>query len=229
MFKIVNNPNHRLQIAGKYNIFWPFPLAKCLNSSSAIVFGRYVFSENNFILKFFHNIFRKISDVKYWFYYRFHPKHKYHIIKTNLKPGYYDTDHRLLHGCMSLLCEFVEVECGGVSDLERKIVNSLNLSYDSEEERDSMKSSIISDFKIIAIYNWWKKEKPNNEKRKDELTYLIYSNNGDNIKSIFTVFNNTDPYKKELRNELNQLRTKMEKDEQKYLHQLIDIRYSLWS
>lgn len=53
---------------------------------------------------------RFLKNIKYWFMYRFHPKHQYHIVKTGLKPGYYDIDIRMERAMISLLIEFVEQE-----------------------------------------------------------------------------------------------------------------------
>jgi hypothetical protein len=41
-----------------------------------------------------HRLIDRISDVKYWLYYRFHPKHRYNIIKIG-PPAYYDPDQKL--------------------------------------------------------------------------------------------------------------------------------------
>jgi len=52
--------------------------------------------------------FSRINDIKWWFLHRFHPKYRYHIIKTGLKPGYYDSDSRILRACFGELNNFVE-------------------------------------------------------------------------------------------------------------------------
>ena len=41
---------------------------------------------------------------------RHHFFDKYHIINTGLKPDYYDSDTRMLHGMFNLLVDFIEVE-----------------------------------------------------------------------------------------------------------------------
>jgi hypothetical protein len=47
-------------------------------------------------------------SIKWWFFHRFHPKHRYNIIKTGLKPNYYDPDTRIIYGTFNLVTEFVE-------------------------------------------------------------------------------------------------------------------------
>ena len=53
---------------------------------------------------------RFFNDIKYWFIYRFHPKHRYHVVDTGLAPGYYDKDYLILHSVFNILKEYVEVE-----------------------------------------------------------------------------------------------------------------------
>lgn len=53
------------------------------------------------------NIFKeKLQNIYYWFKHRFIVK--YHIIKLNLKPGYYDYDVRLEEGLISIFNEYYE-------------------------------------------------------------------------------------------------------------------------
>lgn len=55
-----------------------------------------------------HRITRTIKDSKYWIRYRTFDR--YHVIQTGLKPGYRDFDERCLHGCFSLLVDYVETD-----------------------------------------------------------------------------------------------------------------------
>ena len=59
------------------------------------------------------NLFK---DLKWWFLHR--TTHRYHVVSTGLSPGYYDTDHLMLHACFNLLKDFVEKELNGVKSLE---------------------------------------------------------------------------------------------------------------
>lgn len=52
--------------------------------------------------------FRLIEDVERFIAYRTYDK--YHVVKTDLSPGYYDKDTILLHSVFALLVDFVEVE-----------------------------------------------------------------------------------------------------------------------
>lgn len=116
------------------------------------------------------NVFRKIrtnvwypfvrffKDIKYWFVYRFDPRHRYHIVKTDLRPGYYDTDHRMFSACFSLLVEFVEKECGGVHTLFYwENVKPVEEGF-SQRELNSVKKK---DKDIRDLYFWYTLDRPN--------------------------------------------------------------------
>lgn len=52
----------------------------------------------------------KFHEILWWFLHRFHPKHRYHVIKTGLKPGWVDRDFLFEHLMVKLLIDFVEKE-----------------------------------------------------------------------------------------------------------------------
>jgi hypothetical protein len=54
--------------------------------------------------------FSWFGKAKWWLKYRFHPSHRYHIINSRLKPGYYDRDYVLLCTSFAILCDFIEKE-----------------------------------------------------------------------------------------------------------------------
>ena len=53
-------------------------------------------------------LFRNVRKTYWGLQHRFNPKHRYNIIHTGLKPGYWDPRDRILHGVMSMVREFVE-------------------------------------------------------------------------------------------------------------------------
>lgn len=53
---------------------------------------------------------KKLHDAKWWLYHRFHPKHRYNLVHTGLKPGYYDKDWLMFNACFNLLKDYVEGE-----------------------------------------------------------------------------------------------------------------------
>lgn len=100
---------------------------------------------------------RRIKDAVWWFRWRFDPRHQYNVVKTGLKPGYYDIDTLLLHASMSLLCRYVEDERGGRDKLLERI------SQLREEEGKyygpSHEPWINLEIEVLAIYDWWQDNK----------------------------------------------------------------------
>jgi hypothetical protein len=44
----------------------------------------------------------RLRDAKWWFKHRFHPRHRYHVIKF-AKPGWIDRDRAMLLCCFKIL------------------------------------------------------------------------------------------------------------------------------
>jgi hypothetical protein len=51
---------------------------------------------------------RTLSKIKWWFLHRFHPKHRYNVVKTGLKPGYYDPSERIIFSVFSLVAQYYD-------------------------------------------------------------------------------------------------------------------------
>ena len=63
---------------------------------------------NDFRKEIINPIYWKYRAVKEWILYR--TIHKYHIVDSGLKPGYYEIDTLILHVNFNMLKDFVEVE-----------------------------------------------------------------------------------------------------------------------
>jgi hypothetical protein len=50
----------------------------------------------------------KWTRLKYWFLYRFHPRHRYHVLKLTDRKGYSDPRHRMIHAVMRCMEEYVD-------------------------------------------------------------------------------------------------------------------------
>lgn len=55
-----------------------------------------------------YGIVRFFKNIKWWSLHRFHPRYRYHVVKTNLKPGYYDPDTLIFETTFKLLTDYVE-------------------------------------------------------------------------------------------------------------------------
>jgi len=78
----------------------------------------------------FDDLKKKIGDMKWWILYR--TTEKYHIIKTDLKPGHHSEDEQMIHALFSILVKHVENE-------------------DLYEYHDKYIKRQLKD-----LYNWWK-------------------------------------------------------------------------
>jgi len=200
---------------GPLTIGWPFPLTMALHSAEML--GWRVYGGNRpKSIKWLRCIFKKISDAKYWVLYRCVPRHQYHIVRTDLPPGYHDEDTLILHACMAMLCRYIE-NLGAVEEIEAFNRNLRNREKDWNALQELDSSQVDRQEEALAIYHWWKRQKPSDETRQDELTMKIYGSNkaGSNAK--------------QLKDQLLSLERKTCDDEQQMLHRLIDIRQSLWT
>lgn len=57
-----------------------------------------------------HRIGRKVDNAYFWLAHRSFDR--YHVVRTDLPPGYYDADERMFRACFALLGQFVERELG---------------------------------------------------------------------------------------------------------------------
>lgn len=203
----------RTLAVGGFSLPWPFPVAYALSSSSAMVFGRPVYgSDQPRYIKWCHRAFRYVEDAKYWLFYRFHPRHRYHLIDTGLGYGYHERDDRLLHGALACLIGYVE-DCDhtGVHD-------------PGDEAR--------------AILHWWHIQRPADQAQIDQWMHDLYADG----KSRMTfapvpdmprlqevVFPERSPEDEAKQKAMWALEQKMRDDEQAFLHRLIDIRPGMWT
>lgn len=145
--------------------------------------------------------FKKIAPIRYWYQHNFkdatvrpikrihlaitewiycHLQHRYHIVKTGLKPGYQELDNIMLYANFNLLKDYVECEVSlqtaycrpeesAKLGWKREYIpfyNSifpyrnpeLGLSHLKWIIEDSIKHSVVKDeraVEIIELYNWW--------------------------------------------------------------------------
>lgn len=159
-------------------------------------------------------IWRRYRDAKWWLFHRLIPRHRYHVVHTGLEPSYYDVDTLMLHACMALLCRYVENEHGGAERLS-EFVAELRAAPDTNAP-ETCEEQAARDDEALAIYRWWKVEKPADEELNERQLTALYGWPRD-----------PDPFCTE--EEFRALETKIDDDEQGMLHRLIDIRGSLWT
>lgn len=104
------------------------------------------------------NLRRRVWDLQH----RFHPKYQCHIVRTNLKPGYYDKDEIMLNAVFTLVQRFVEEELN-------QNPKSKNPKEEGLKALDNMINECRGEFEVEhrkayedlrEIYLWWKDEYP---------------------------------------------------------------------
>lgn len=160
--------------------FWP--IASMLNSSMATVFGEEIYGRDPKTRKervvrrwIAHKIFIPINNAVWAFKYRYVPKHQYNIVRTDLKPAYYDIDDVMLHANMALLCRYVEIEREGEAKLQER-ADWLH-TYNDDVEHDWQKmgeEGMAAEDEPLAIYHWWKYERAACWKRYDDMLHERY-------------------------------------------------------
>lgn len=178
------------------------------------IYGRKKRIWHKFTIIPLYRIGRRLSIAKYWLYYRLRPKHQHHIIRTGLEPGYYDEDVLILHGCFAMLERFVEWHEG--VDVLEKFTQELGDRPDPNAPEGINSSQIWTQSEAIALYRWWKIEKPADEAARETAMTAWHEGRG--------------KQETEARWEaLQTIERKIDEDEQAMLHRLIDIRRRLWT
>ncbi len=116
------------------------------------------FKINNFIwkahLKLITFPIQRLKDAKYWFLYRFHPKHKYNTIVFD-EPGYYDPSYAVLHAPFVVFTEFMDRIYAGKSHVMWVPEEGWEEQFEGEKER-----LVNRWIEMEELYNWWNKIRP---------------------------------------------------------------------
>lgn len=214
--------------------FW-----QCSGGSSDAVFWVPIFGRNRrwwheFTIIPLYRIGRALRSAKLWLYYRYHPRWRYHVIKTGLEPGWHDEDELILHACFAMLERYIDWH-GGDEDLQ-KFSDELMTEPDKNAPPGLQSHQGERQTEAVKLYRWWKIERPADQKRCHELMMHLYGNkermktepvaDGKLHKIIFEPFEGDEVA---LEKEFRALERKIADDEQSMLHRLIDIRPSLWT
>lgn len=186
-----------------------------------------------------------VKNAERWIAFRTYDK--YHVLKTDLKPGYYDIDTRILHSNFSLLVDFVEIEKASLqyffasyeeaknksrvsfNKLTKEQKKELGLQYlNWEIENDEEffpKQQKVSAKEIKNLYLWWTEVRPS---RIDP--YDKYEEELDKMSSPLGTMSEKD--KKKLINlykKIGKLEDQYEKEDDAMLIRLMNVRRNLWT
>lgn len=177
-----------------------------------------------------------IRDAYWWVMHRVSPRHRYHVIRTGLKPGYYDTDTQILHGCMNLLVEFVEREHEGEVKLQEWINTLIDPNQpDDYGSKDAMIRQGTELQEVLTIYRWWKYQWPDDYKHSDVLLDLVYGNGNyfsrepteeGNFKLVEKPQTPEQLFNRDWHDAFEE---KIDREEQEMLIRLMKVRCGLWT
>jgi hypothetical protein len=94
---------------------------------------------------------------------------RYYIVKTELKPGYYDKDYLMFCACFSLLVQFIEKEKGGpqklleeqlkwekeLKEIKKKLLNPKEDTIWILHEIRIREDKIKEIEELITLWDWW--------------------------------------------------------------------------
>lgn len=215
------------------------PLFNFGTSSMASVFGIEVYGGDEWwrfhLIRPIYNVGNRVHRWIWKARYRLQKKHRYHLVDTGLKPGYYDADYLMLHSCFSLLCRYVEGEQGGVERLEEWSA-TLAAEPDKHAPEASQRQS-SKDAEAAVLYRWWKEKRPADLKRRGELLHHLFSERRTGPMFVKDESSGLMKFQSPkwsesdlvLRKEMNDLDDTIQREEQEMLHRLIDIRGGLWT
>lgn len=101
-----------------------------------------------------------------WVAYRFIPKHRYNILRTGMKPGYYDVGPRVESALAQVLIDYVEKEAWpttkSIAEVGEAIENEIKMYANLAKEDNPMDftSNVENLIKLKVLYTWCKAVQP---------------------------------------------------------------------
>lgn len=176
-----------------------------------------------------------LEKIKEFLYPRFFRKYKHHIVYTGLPPSlWYDKDKVMLYANFSILTKFVDDEMSGREELV-KYIESLKNPNDPNAPPELYSSALTSHQIILSLYDWWNTERIADISKYDLLTTKLYEkfepfSFEPNDKGLIEIKSNKIPENLiVVRQEMKELKKKIENDEDEKLIELMGIRKCLWT
>lgn len=168
----------------------------------------------------------RLRDLKWAILHRFHPKHRYHVVKTSLKPGYYDTTDRILAAMGDEFARFYEralVDEHHIWDYsEVEVNNDSGMTIEYITERMHVWET------MGEIYDWWMSR----DSREDSLEPFPEIPEEWGMMAMFNDdFRDTDEIKewRAVADRHHEAEAKWKREDQDMLHEIINIREYLWN
>lgn len=186
-----------------------------------------------------------VKNAERWIAFRTYDK--YHVVKTDLEPGYYDIDTRILHSNFTLLVDFVEIEKASLQYFfssykeeknksrvsfdkltkeQKKELGLQHLNWEIENDEEFFpEQQKVSAKEVKELYLWWTETRPSRidpydkyEEERDKFSGSILNMDGKNKKKMLAL------YKK-----IGKLEDQYEKEDDAMLIRLMNVRRNLWT
>jgi hypothetical protein len=149
----------------------------------------------------------KLNDAFWAILHRIHPRHRYHVVQTGLRPGYHENGTRIMHATMTVFVEYVEVELEGVRGIDKFLAEL----RDEREDFEGVAARQIEHLEACRErYLWWTATRP-------ELTKALWVR----ILATGDADGDTEPLFAEL--------DEVEAEEQRVLEWVVRNRQDMWS
>jgi hypothetical protein len=150
---------------------------------------------------------------------RFHPRHRYNIVRTGLPPGYYDPDTRMMHAMMTCLSEYLRAH-GGADTMDEW---SADLRAEAENKPVAWESLIRQaayQEEAVAIWRWWNDTRPKERKAHEDECMRLFGDDTRLERKTPQWNADTAAHHKE--------EERLDEKDQEMLMRLVKIRPSLW-
>lgn len=170
----------------------------------------------------------QFREIRSWFRCRFIRKYRHHVVYLETRPGWRDRDERMLFACMSLNCSYVEDACGGEKMLQ-DWTEDLR-SNPSSPERHFCQTQAERQAEALAIYRWWKVQRPADHAHLERWLITLYRNrrfeNWTDAETENEVWGYRGEYDTSLgsREECHSFEEALYQRDQEMLHRLVNIR-----
>lgn len=99
---------------------------------------------------------------KWWLFYRFHPKHRYHIVDLKLKPRYYEQDTRIFYAIFRIFEEHVEEAVHRIQGYDYVTGNNPDFdAYVQNKIEEDSRTWYLKNRKVYEdfyqAWHWWLK------------------------------------------------------------------------
>lgn len=152
--------------------------------------------------------------------YRVWPPSQWQVVRTGLKPGYYDPDTVMMHAMMVCLGRYIKASGGldGLAQFSHDLREDWRAWGENEGSQEACERQAAIQDEAAAIWRWWTVERPRERGIHEATCMLLF---GDGMERGPTWEQETRDHHKE--------EDRLNAKDQEMLHRLVEIRECLWT